>query len=126
MDGAYEVCRFVFEFTFAEKKAKPDSNLLDYYDTQDLEKIIIRSAKLLNIDITTDSAKEIASRSRGTPRIANRILKRSRDFAEIHNKGKISIHIAIIKYWYRLIIYHFFSNCEFFYIFFRRQSVHYV
>ena len=67
---------------------------LDFYDTSDLEKIILRSAKLLNIDIAKNSAKEIATRSRGTPRIANRILKRSRDFAEIHNDGEISFEIA--------------------------------
>ena len=67
---------------------------LDFYDINDLEKIILRSAQLLNIDITKNSAQEIAKRSRGTPRIANRILKRSRDFAEIHNSGEISIEIA--------------------------------
>ena len=67
---------------------------LDFYDIGDLEKIILRSAQLLNIDITKNSAQEIARRSRGTPRIANRILKRSRDFAEINNSGKISIEIA--------------------------------
>ena len=67
---------------------------LDFYNSTELKKIILRSAKLLNIAITYDSAKEIARRSRGTPRIANRILRRSRDFAEINNKGKISIDVA--------------------------------
>tara|TARA_Y100000588_G_C14263816_1_gene928885 strand:+ start:2255 stop:3262 length:1008 start_codon:yes stop_codon:yes gene_type:complete len=67
---------------------------LDYYNIDDLEKIILRSAKLLDISIDSDSAQEIAKRSRGTPRIANRILRRSRDFAEIKNKGKVSIDIA--------------------------------
>ena len=67
---------------------------LDFYDTSDLEKIILRSAKLLNINIAKDSAKEIAKRYRGTPHIANRILKRSRDFAEVNNSGKISLNIA--------------------------------
>ena len=67
---------------------------LDYYNTDDLEEIILRSAKLLDISITLDSAKEIAKRSRGTPRIANRILRRSRDFAEINNDGNVSIDIA--------------------------------
>ena len=67
---------------------------LDYYNIDDLEKIILRSAKLLDISIAPDSAQEIAKRSRGTPRIANRILRRSRDFAEIKNKGKVSIDIA--------------------------------
>ncbi len=67
---------------------------LDFYDSSDLEKIILRSSKLLNINITKDSAQEIAKRSRGTPRIANRILKRSRDFAEVNNSGEISLNIA--------------------------------
>ena len=67
---------------------------LDFYDITDLEKIILRSAKLLNINIKKDSAQEIAKRSRGTPRISNRILKRSRDFAEVHNSGEISLDIA--------------------------------
>ena len=67
---------------------------LDYYNTDDLKEIILRSAKLLDISISPDSAQEIAKRSRGTPRIANRILRRSRDFAEINNNGKISIDIA--------------------------------
>ena len=67
---------------------------LDYYNVQDLETILLRSAKLLNISISKESATEIASRSRGTPRIANRILKRSRDFAEINNNGDITIEIA--------------------------------
>jgi len=67
---------------------------LDYYNIDDLEKIILRSAELLDISITPDSAREIAKRSRGTPRIANRILRRSRDFAEINNHGKVSIEIA--------------------------------
>ena len=67
---------------------------LDYYNVNDLEKIILRSAKLLKIDITADSAKEIAKRSRGTPRIANRILRRSRDFAEIKHQNEVSIEVA--------------------------------
>ena len=67
---------------------------LDFYSKDELCEIIRRSAKLLNIPISNDSASEIASRSRGTPRIANRILKRSRDFAEINNNGDITIEIA--------------------------------
>ena len=67
---------------------------LDFYNTEELTKILLRSAKLLDIKINTESASEIALRSRGTPRIANRILKRARDFAEINNKGNISIDIA--------------------------------
>ena len=51
---------------------------LDFYNTNELTKILVRSAKLLNIKINNEAATEIASRSRGTPRIANRILKRAR------------------------------------------------
>ena len=67
---------------------------LDYYNIDDLEKIILRSAKMLNISIAQDSAKEIAKRSRGTPRIANRILKRSRDFASINDSKQVTLEIA--------------------------------
>ena len=67
---------------------------LDFYNTAELTKILLRSAKLLDITINEAAASEIALRSRGTPRIANRILKRARDFAEINNKGNISIDIA--------------------------------
>ena len=67
---------------------------LDFYDTKELTTILLRSAKLLNIKIDSQSATEIAGRSRGTPRIANRILKRARDFAEINNKGIISMDVA--------------------------------
>ena len=67
---------------------------LDFYNTEELTKILLRSAKLLEIKINIEGASEIALRSRGTPRIANRILKRARDFAEINNKGNISIDIA--------------------------------
>ncbi len=67
---------------------------LDYYNHNDLETILLRSAKLLNIHISNDAALEIAKRSRGTPRIANRILKRARDFAEINNNGNINIEVA--------------------------------
>tara|TARA_X000001036_G_scaffold439301_1_gene489901 strand:+ start:13449 stop:14462 length:1014 start_codon:yes stop_codon:yes gene_type:complete len=67
---------------------------LDFYNTEELTKILLRSAKLLDITINEAAASEIALRSRGTPRIANRILKRARDFAEINNKGNISIDIA--------------------------------
>ena len=67
---------------------------LDFYDTNELTKILLRSAKLLNIKINNEAATEIASRSRGTPRIANRILKRARDFAEVNNAGIISVEVA--------------------------------
>jgi len=58
------------------------TNRLDYYQPEDLEKIIARSSAILNVDAVADGATEIARRSRGTPRIANRLLKRCRDFAQ--------------------------------------------
>jgi Holliday junction DNA helicase RuvB len=61
---------------------------LDFYEAADLARIIARSAGLLALDVDTDAASEIASRSRGTPRIANRLLRRVRDWAEIHGTGK--------------------------------------
>lgn len=67
---------------------------LDYYDAKILKNIVLRSAKILKIDIDSDSANEIASRSRGTPRIANAILRRVRDFAQIKGKGEIEIEIT--------------------------------
>ncbi len=69
-------------------------NHLELYSIEELEKIICRSAKVLEIKIETYAAKEIAKRSRGTPRIANRLLKRVRDFAQIENKGVISEIVA--------------------------------
>ncbi|MBI4720952.1 MAG: Holliday junction branch migration DNA helicase RuvB [Chitinivibrionia bacterium] len=62
---------------------------IGYYASEELRKIVLRSARILGIDITEDGAAEIARRSRGTPRIANRLLKRARDFAEVEGKGKI-------------------------------------
>ena len=56
---------------------------LDYYDTESLAQILMRSAGILNIDIRQDGAEELASRSRGTPRIANNLLRRARDYAQI-------------------------------------------
>ncbi len=67
---------------------------LNYYDSATLEKIIIRSASILKIDIDKHAAHEIARRSRGTPRIANLLLRRVRDFAQIKGKGIIDIEIA--------------------------------
>ena len=68
---------------------------LELYTPDDLVKIINRSAKLLNINIDADASFEIARRSRGTPRIANRFLKRVRDFAEVlSGSGKIDLAIA--------------------------------
>jgi Holliday junction DNA helicase RuvB len=75
------------------------ANRLDYYDTDTLFEIILRSAKILSVKIDKDGAKEIARRSRGTPRIANRLLRRCRDFAQAeaklaHAKGIISREVA--------------------------------
>jgi Holliday junction DNA helicase RuvB len=68
--------------------------LLDYYDSKVLKGIIIRSAGILDIPITDDGAAEISRRSRGTPRIANALLRRVRDFAQIKGDGTIGIEIA--------------------------------
>ena len=67
---------------------------LDYYPTDDLEQIVDRSAAILGIEIGTDGAHEIARRSRGTPRIANRLLRRVRDFAQVRADGTIDGEIA--------------------------------
>lgn len=67
---------------------------LDYYTVEDLADIVIRSARILNIDIAPKGAGEIAKRSRGTPRIANRLLKRVRDYAIVKGDGVIDIDIA--------------------------------
>ncbi len=67
---------------------------LDYYDSENLFTIINRSAGILNIEIEKDASFEIAKRSRGTPRIANRLLKRTRDFADVENKKVINIDIS--------------------------------
>jgi holliday junction DNA helicase RuvB len=71
-------------------------NRLDYYDTKDLTKVVMRSASLLKVPIDLDGAEELASRSRGTPRIANRLLRRTRDFAEVKGNGKITLEITQI------------------------------
>lgn len=69
-------------------------NRLDYYDVEDLSKIVRRSAAILNVEIDHDASVEIASRSRGTPRIVNRLLRRTRDFAQVEGDGKINLKIA--------------------------------
>ena len=68
--------------------------LLEYYGANTLERIIKRSAVILNIDIDDQAAKEIALRSRGTPRIANSLLRRVRDFAQVKGKGHIDLPIT--------------------------------
>ena len=69
---------------------------LDYYPAEDLERILQRSAALLGIDLAGEAAGEIARRSRGTPRIANRLVRRVRDFAEVDasNEGSVSRELA--------------------------------
>ena len=67
---------------------------LDYYNSSDLTIVILRSAKILQVPIYDDAAYELASRSRGTPRIANRLLRRTRDFAQVKGNGEIAIEIA--------------------------------
>ncbi len=67
---------------------------LEFYTPEELKRIVNRSARLLNVEITDDGTLEIARRSRGTPRIANRLLRRVRDYAEVKGTGKVSKEIA--------------------------------
>lgn len=67
---------------------------LEFYSTDELKQIVARSARLLNVEVSADGAQEIASRARGTPRIANRLLRRLRDYAEVKAKGAISREVA--------------------------------
>ncbi|MBT3738541.1 MAG: Holliday junction branch migration DNA helicase RuvB [Candidatus Marinimicrobia bacterium] len=67
---------------------------VDYYDPKDLFHILVRSAKILEVEIDDPGAMELARRSRGTPRIANRILRRTRDYAQVKAKGKIDQAVA--------------------------------
>ncbi|AGF48527.1 holliday junction DNA helicase RuvB [Candidatus Kinetoplastibacterium oncopeltii TCC290E] len=67
---------------------------LEFYNSEDLSRIISRSAKLLRTNVTTDGSEEIARRSRGTPRIANRLLRRVRDYAEVKAEGIINDTVA--------------------------------
>ncbi|TCC48583.1 Holliday junction branch migration DNA helicase RuvB [Kribbella capetownensis] len=67
---------------------------LEFYEAAELEKIANRSAALLDVDITPEGAAEIASRSRGTPRIANRLLRRVRDYAEVRADGIITLALS--------------------------------
>ena len=70
------------------------SHRLEHYDATDLRQIVLRSAGILGIDVSPDGAEEIASRARGTPRVANRLLRRVRDFAEVKDRGKIDAELA--------------------------------
>ena len=67
---------------------------LEYYNLQDLEKIVYRTSCVMNTEIDKNAVAEIALRSRGTPRIANRLFRRVRDFAQVYNEGVISSEIA--------------------------------
>ena len=67
---------------------------LDYYNAEELQAIVVRSAGILGVDVDTEGAAEIARRSRGTPRLANRLLKRVRDFAQVRHDGSIDEDIA--------------------------------
>ena len=67
---------------------------LDFYDSSEIEQIINRSSNLLKIEITEDASNEIARRSRGTPRVANRLLRRVRDYAQVNSDGKVDLDIA--------------------------------
>lgn len=67
---------------------------LDYYDAENLKQIVMRSSKILKVAIDEDASHELAKRSRGTPRIANRLLRRTRDFADYEDKKKIGIEIS--------------------------------
>lgn len=68
---------------------------LDFYEPEDLFNIVIRSARILKIPVTEEGAFEIARRSRGTPRIANRLLRRVRDFAQVKAQGEINKKVAV-------------------------------
>jgi len=67
---------------------------LDFYTEQDILEIVIRSARILDVAIEPDAAREIARRSRGTPRVANRLLRRVRDYAQVRADGRITTEVA--------------------------------
>ena len=67
---------------------------LEFYTPEELQRIVSRSARLMNVDITAEGTLEIARRARGTPRIANRLLRRVRDFAEVKHSGNVTQEIA--------------------------------
>ena len=69
-------------------------NRLEFYSIDELKDIITRSAKIFNIEIDKEGANELSRRSRGTPRLANRLLKRVRDFAQVKYDGKITKEVA--------------------------------
>lgn len=67
---------------------------LDYYTPEDIQEIVRRSARILGVEIEPEAAVEIAQRSRGTPRVANRLLRRVRDYAQVRADGRISLDVA--------------------------------
>jgi Holliday junction DNA helicase RuvB len=67
---------------------------LDFYDAEELERVLVRSARLLGVELDADAAGEVASRSRGTPRIANRLLRRVRDWAQVRGDGRLDLGAA--------------------------------
>ena len=69
-------------------------NRLEFYTDEELKTIVLRSAKVLNVEIEEEGALELARRSRGTPRLANRLLKRVRDFAQVKYDGVITKKVA--------------------------------
>jgi len=72
----------------------PIRERLDYYQADQLQSIVTRSARLLNVEIEDKGAREIARRSRGTPRIANNLLRRVRDFAQVRHQGRVTADVA--------------------------------
>ena len=72
----------------------PVRERLDYYDATQLQKIVVRAANILNIEMEVSGAHEIARRSRGTPRIANNLLRRVRDFAQVRHDGRVTKEVA--------------------------------
>lgn len=79
-----EPLRSRFELTFR----------LDFYSQEELNQVVLRSAKILGVSIDNESSLEIAKRARGTPRVANRLLKRVRDYAEVKGEGTVNIDIT--------------------------------
>ena len=67
---------------------------LDFYTAQDLVEIVTRSARILGVPVASDATREIAGRSRGTPRVANRLLRRVRDYAEVRADGTVTLEVA--------------------------------
>jgi Holliday junction DNA helicase RuvB len=67
---------------------------LDFYPVDELTRVVARSASILGVDVTEEGAMEIARRARGTPRIANRLLRRARDYAQVRAQGRITVEVA--------------------------------